>query len=729
MPLASRTKLGPYEIVSALGAGGMGEVYRAKDTRLGRDVAIKILPSEMSADPERKQRFEREAKTVSRLNHPNICVLYDIGADFIVLEYVEGKPLRGPIAPEEAVGLAIQVADALCAAHRKGVIHRDLKPANILVTCSGVKLLDFGLAKECNTTGPTGDETLTLGLTQSGMIVGTPQYMAPEQLEGKAPDVRSEIFSFGSVLYEMLTGQKAFRGSSVHGVIGAILHEQPTRASDVRPGIPVDLDRVIAHCLEKNPARRFGSMEEVKGALEKASLGQDARTSIAVLPFINLSADKENEYFGDGLAEEIINALTQVPALRVIARTSAFVFKGKQEDVRQVAETLGVANILEGSVRKAGNRIRVTAQLITAADGSHLWSERYDREMTDVFAVQDEIAQAVVDALKERLGTAGVRRIQRQAADVEAYHLYVKGRHYFWKFTPEGLDTARQLFERAASMDPNYGPPHVELAHYYFLCTMQGRISASDGAPRGIQAAERALTLDNTLGEAVGMRALLWGLYEYRWEEALQELNRAIEMNPASALTPHWRAVMLTALNRLPEAIRQQEQALKADPLLALNHYFQTRLLVCSRDYERAYEQARLLVEIAPAFWLGHSALGLVHLRSGNPAEAILELHGAQLGHYSYGWRGCAYALAGERDKAEELLREIERVRQGRYVSPVSDAMIYTELGDIDAAFARLESAFRDRDFQLYSLQTEPVFDKLRLDARYKDLLRRMRLA
>jgi serine/threonine-protein kinase len=553
--------------------------------------------------------------------------------------------------------------------------------------------------------------------------------MAPEQVEGKGIDARNDIFSFGLVLYEMLTGKPAFAANSVAGVMAAILHEEPTRASDVKPGIPADLDRLIARCLEKNPALRLGSMEEVKTALKKASLGQDVRASIAVLPFVNLSADRENEYFGDGLAEEIINALTQVPALRVIARSSAFAFKGKLEDVRRTAETLGVANILEGSVRKAGNRIRVTAQLIAAADGSHLWSERYEREMTDVFAVQDEIAQAVVNALKERLGAAEVLRAQRQAPDIEAYHLYVKGHHHFWKFTPEELDTARRLFERALAVDPNYALPHVELAHYYFLNIMQGRIPASEGAPLGLQAAEKAITLDDTLGEAVGMRALLWALYRYRWDEALQELQRAIEKKPASALTPHWRSIVLTGQNRLSEAITSHEQALEPDPLLPLNHYFMTRLLVCRHDYEHAFEQARLVVDIAPDYWLGHCALGLVYLRNGNPAEAIRELQGAQLGHYAYGWRGCAHVLAGQRDKAEELLEEIEHLRRRQYISSVPAAMIYTELGDINSAFEHLESAFHDRDFELYSLQTEAVFNRLRPHVRYQDLLRRMNLA
>lgn len=722
MTLAIGTKLGPYEIVGLLGVGGMGEVYRARDMRLDRMVALKKLREKFS------ERFDREARSIAAMNHPHICTLYDIGPDFIVMEYVEGKQLRGPIAPHEAVEYGIQIADALVAAHRKGIIHRDLKPANILVTSSGIKLLDFGLAKVCLATIDGEAATQELDLTQPGMFVGTPQYMSPEQVEGKPADARSDIFSFGSVLYEILTGNAAFRGSSIAVVFAAIMHETPPRASNARQGIPAELDRIIAKCLEKDPGHRFTSMEELKTALQKVFQGQDARTSIAVLPFVNLSADKDNEYFSDGLTEEIINALTQVPALKVIARTSAFAFKGKQQDVRQIAEALGVANILEGSIRTAGTRIRITAQLITAADGSHLWSERYDRELTDVFAVQDEITRAVVEALKERLGAPTVRRFQRQEADVEVYRLYVKGRHHFWKFTAEGLDSARDLFERAVSLDSRYAPPYVDLAHYYFLSVMQGRIPGNEGAPLGIQAAEKALEIDSRLGEAVGIRALLSALYEYRWDEALQQLKRAIEMNPASALSPHWTAIVLAGLNRLSEALNYQEQAVNADPLLPLNHFFMTRLHVACHDYERAFDEARLVVEIAPEYWLGHCALGLAQLNAGNLPEAIGELQRAQFSHYGYGWLGCAYSRAGQRDKAEELLQRIEELRHQKYVSFIPAALIYAELGELTSAFGCLEAAFQARDFQLYNLQSDPIFDTLRSDKRYQDLRKRMKL-
>lgn len=700
----------------------MGEVYRARDTRLDRIVAVKVVKERFS------ERFAGEARAVAALNHPNICTLYDVGPNYLVMEYVDGHPLEGPLPSEQALKYAVQICDALGAAHRRGVIHQDLKPGNILIAGSTVKLLDFGVAKIRSVTPPGPDETQTLELTPPGTLVGTPQYMSPEQIEGKPVDERSDIWAFGTVLYEMLTGKPAFRGASIPAVIAAVLREDPGPVSNGRTDVPAGFDPIVARCLEKDPSRRFGSMEEIRTALVKAPGAGDSRASIAVLPFANLSAEKENEYFGDGLAEEIINALTQVAGLRVIARTSAFVFRDKQEDVRRIAQQLGVANVLHGSVRRAGNRIRVTAQLITAADATQVWSSRYDREMTDVFAVQDEIAQAVVDALRERLGAAVAQQIvQRQIVDIESYHLHVKGRHHFYKLEPADMDTGRRLFEEALALDANYALPLVDVAHYYWVNAMTGRIAPREATTKGMQAAERALALDQSLGEAVGFRGRFRALYEYRWPEALRDLERALEMNPASALSPQGYAVVLTALNRLEEAVRQHERALKADPFSVLNQYFMARLMVYLGDFENARRHADLALELAPESWLAYSALGLVHLRAGRVREALASLEktrdAAPARFITSGWRGCAYALAGQTEKAEHLARDLQEMRSG-----VSAAMIYAQLGNQDAVFQQLEIAVGERDFQLYNLQVDSAFESLRGEPRYRQLLQLMNL-
>src|SRR5712691_7879766 len=387
MSPAPGTRLGPYEIVAPLGSGGMGEVYKAIDTRLGRTVAIKFLKGGHT------DRFQREAQAIAALNHPHICTLHDVGPDYLVMEYIEGAPLRGPLPAEDAIRLAIQVTEALEAAHAKGITHRDLKPANILVTHSGVKLLDFGLAKLPERSASASEATLTQ--TQAGTIVGTVCYMSPEQAQGLPIDARSDIFSFGSVLHEMLSGQRAFSEDTALATMAAIVRDEP-RPLDASP----ELQRIVARCLRKAPQDRFQTIAEVRAALERIpAKPAGEHPSIAVLPFANMSADKENEYFSDGLAEEIINELAQLPGLKVTARTSAFAFRGKEQDIQKIAEALHVSSVLEGSVRKSGNRLRVTAPLINAADGYHLWSQRYDRELAEVFAMQDEIAAAIACAL------------------------------------------------------------------------------------------------------------------------------------------------------------------------------------------------------------------------------------------------------------------------------------------------------------------------------------------
>ena len=439
------TRLGPYEVLSALGAGGMGEVYRARDTRLDRIVALKVLPARLAAEPDRQRRFEGEARAIASLNHPHICQIYDIGPGYLVLEYVEGTSPQGPLAPEEAVRLGLQILSALEAAHGRRILHRDLKPANILVTATGdVKLLDFGLAKLM-----AADEDVTR--TMEGTVFGTAAYMSPEQAQGRTLDERSDVFSFGAVLYELLAGRQAFRGDTPFAAIAAVVNEEP-------PPLPAPalLERIVLRCLAKQPGDRFQKTTDVKAALAQMAAGPAAqRSSVAVLPFANMSRDPDDEYFSDGLAEEIINLLAHVPGLKVTARTSSFAFRGKEQDVRRIAEALGVSNVLEGSVRRAGSRIRVTAQLINAQDGYHLWSERYDRELTDIFAIQDDIAQAIAGALQVKL----VANPARHTPNFPAYEALLKARHHARTYLPEAHARAREYCEQAIALDPQYAAP------------------------------------------------------------------------------------------------------------------------------------------------------------------------------------------------------------------------------------------------------------------------------
>ncbi|HEX6214549.1 MAG TPA: protein kinase, partial [Vicinamibacterales bacterium] len=418
MLLTPGTRLGPYTIETLIGSGGLGEVYKAHDGRLNRTVAIK----RMIADD--VSRFQSEARAIAAINHPHICQIYDVGPDYLVLEYLQGEPLGGPVTPDEAVRLASQVADALHAAHERGILHRDLKPANVMVVRQGgtphAKLLDFGVAR---LTSDDSDATRTI----AGEVNGTPAYMSPEQAAAKPLDARSDVFSFGAVLYELLAGTRAFTGDSTAQILSAVLRDDPSPLE-----APAAVQQIVKRCLAKDPERRFQTMADVRHALQHLTAARaDVTASIAVLPFANLSPNADDEYFSDGLSEEIINALTRVPGLKVIARTSAFAFKGKNEDIRRIARTLGVTLVLEGSVRRAGGRLRVTAQLVDAADGAHRWSQRYDREMSDIFAVQDDIAAAIAGALKLQLAPPSERRMP----SLPAYEAYLRYRSYQWQFT------------------------------------------------------------------------------------------------------------------------------------------------------------------------------------------------------------------------------------------------------------------------------------------------------
>jgi serine/threonine-protein kinase len=584
--------------------------------------------------------------------------VYDIGADYLVLEYVQGEPLRGPVSPDEAISLAIQMADALEAAHARGILHRDLKPANIMVTrragaggAGSTKLLDFGIARRLN-----ADPDVTS--TGTGVFVGTPAYMSPEQAQGEALDARSDIFSFGAVLYELVTGTRAFAGESTVAVLTAVIRDEPPPFT-----APTPLQRVIARCLAKAPAQRFDTMAQVKAALEQVSIGRgESQASIAVLPFASLSGDKENEYFADGLAEEILNALANVAGLKVIARTSAFAFKGRNEDVRQIAQTLGVDHVLEGSVRRAGERIRVTAQLVAGGDARQLWSERYDRNITDVFAVQDEIAGAITSALKGRLG-ADAGSLRHYTPSLESYELFLRGRHHLIRFTPDAWNRARVYFEQAIARDPAYAEPHAELGLGYFIAGMHGMSPMREVAPFVRAEAERALELDPANQAPRFLLGAIACAHDYDWKAA-EDHFRATMSLPNVSPYARWvyGSLYLRGFARFQEGADQMGRAAEQDPLNPTWRAIWAAHLIDAGHIDRAIAEATRGVEIEDYF-VTRQLLGEAYLAAGRTHDALAEF---ERSHQLAPWMSVPTALVaatrwnlGEKDTAEELVRSM----------------------------------------------------------------------
>ncbi len=728
MTLTPGTILGPYEILAPIGAGGMGEVYKARDTRLGRIVAIKKVKEQHS------ERFKQEARSIAALNHPYICQLHDIGPDYLILEYVEGKPLSGPLPEKEAVRLAVQIATALEAAHKKGIIHRDLKPANIMVTDeNSVKLLDFGLAKLYEqAAGVSNLPTADYPVTQAGAVIGTVAYMSPEQAQGQPADARSDVFSFGLVLYEMLSGRRAFSGDSHYAVMDAIVKKDP-------PSLQTSaaLDKIVQRCLAKQPSGRYQSMLELKAALEQVAtekpsvIAAEPQPSIAVLPFVNMSGDKEQEYFSDGLAEEIINALTQIPGLRVIARTSAFAFKDKREDVRKIAEVLGVTNILEGSVRKAGNRIRATAQLIDASNGSHLWSERFDRDMNDVFALQDEISQAIADKLRIRF--SGDRPlVKRHTINVEAYNLYLKARFQLLRLTPEGFAKSKEYYDQATALDPNYALAWHGLAEFCHTLGLFGLMPPKAANAQADQITRKVLQLDGQLAEAHAMMGALQAS-EYDWKAAELEFRRALALDPTSENVWSWYDNnFLVPMKRLDEAVAGFLRAVEMDPL---SPFLQFRLgydYFLKREYDRAIKQCRNALELDPQYYGAYILLGSCYFQIGKHDDAIraMETQAQVAGRSSLamGTLGWAYALTGRAGEASKILSELQDRAQKEYISFWSFAVIYTGLGEKEKAFDWFEKAVDEHDPLMLHFHVHANYDALRSHPRYHALLLRMNL-
>jgi TolB-like protein len=697
----SGERLGPYEILSLIGEGGMGEVWKARDTRLDRIVAIKQLKSVHTA------RFEQEARTIAALNHPHICQIYDVGPDYLVLEYVEGKPPVGPLSPSEVTSLGLQIASALETAHGKGILHRDVKPGNILMTGNAAKLLDFGLAKLT----ADGDATHTIGVS------GTPLYMSPEQAEGKALDARSDIFSLGAVLYELLSGHRAFDS------LAAVLRDEPKPLAS-------PLADIVRRCLAKRPADRFQTMANLKVALERASVTPaEERPSIAVLPFANLSSDKEQEYFSDGLAEEIINALAQVPCLKVTARTSAFSFKGKDAKVAQIAHELGVEHILEGSVRKSGNRIRVTAQLIKACDGFHLWSERYDRELSDIFAVQDEVSGAITTALKTRLSGASEAR-KEYTPNVAAYEAYLKGKHYLFKRAGENMKRSREGYEEAIKLDPQWALPYAGLATWYHIAA-SSEMDPREAVARGRENAGKALELEPSIPLANAWLGIFDIVYDYNWDEGRRRFELAMARRPIDPNMRHlYGYFYLRHVGRAQEAVEQHRMALEEDPLnLILRAGLAITLREAGRNEEAAAE-ARKVLEFDPDFFPVFSLQAFDFTRE--PLEEALALagKGRAISPWSAPNIGVLAGLlvrAGDHLRALEMLKKLEG---GELSEACSAFTIYHLLcGDMDEAVDWAEKAIRRKEQMVTMvLLPKPWGAMLRRSARWPQLARMMNL-
>lgn len=704
-------QLGPYELITPIGAGGMGEIWKARDARLNRVVAVKRLKETHGS------RFEQEARAIAALNHPYICQIYDVGVDYLVLEYIEGKPLEGPLEIREAIRLCLQVIAALEAAHHRGVIHRDLKPANILVTSEGsAKLLDFGLAKQIE----NSDQTQTI----EGTVIGTVAYMSPEQAAGRPLDIRTDIFSFGAVLYELLSGRRPFEGHNAISVLAAVIHKDP-QFLETSP----ELLQIVNRCLAKRPEDRFQTVHDLKHALESVRDGSFAvasKPSIAVLPFTNLSPDKENAYFSDGLSEEIINALAQVPGLKVIARTSAFAFRGKEMDIRRVAETLGVAHLLEGSVRRAGNRIRITAQLIAASDGSHLWSQRYDREVEDVFAVQDDVSAAIARTLQAKLA-GSTPAPKRYIPKLAAYEAYLKARFHQWHFAPESVVQAKQYYEQSIALDPNFALAHVGYADYIFFMTFFGNLPINQGAAMVRAEAQRALEIEPGLPEAYAMLGFIAANHDYDWKEADRLFELAMAMKPIPPLVHAWYGLYLMKAGRAEEAVAQCDLSLREDPLNPSYKMGRAISLMWADRYAEAEQEARHVLEIHPqGFPMYGLLVSLLAARGMNQEAMVYAKKMYPRIAWSIGGLAAMRHRLGDVAEAERLMQEFPA--EDSYAGPMTRVVYYMMRSNMEETVFWLEKIIEQRHPSVWHVLAMPFGREIRKGPHWSKLARMLNL-
>jgi len=733
-----------YKILEKLGEGGMGVVYKAKDTKLKRTVALKFLPPDLTRDSEVKERFIQEAQAASVLDHPNICTIYEIneaeGQTFISMAYIEGENLQkkiesGPLKIDEVLNIAIDVAQGLQEAHEREIVHRDIKPANIMLTPKGqVKIMDFGLVK-------LGGASQT---SQINTILGTVVYMSPEQAQGGEVDHRTDIWSLGVVLYEMLTSQRPFVGQYEQAVVYSILNEEPEPVIGLRRDIPQEVQRIINKALSKDPAARYQKIGDLLFDIKWAKKELKTQTgkelpSIVVLPFTNLSVDREQDFFCESMAGDVINALTHVEGLRVAGWTSASSFRNKEVDIREIGRKLNVKALLEGSVRKLGNKLRIMVQLINIVDGFHIWSDAYDRDISglccpeDVFAIQDEISLAIVDKLKVKLlGGEKEKIVKHHTEDLEAYDSYIRGRFFWNKRTEEGVKKAIVYFQQAIEKDPNYALAYAGLADSYIVLPDYSSISPKGLYPKANKAIQRALEIDGTLAEAhTSLAQIKFRCWD--WESSEREFQRAIELNPNYPTAHHWYALFLMYMDRFDEAIEEIRRAQKLDPLSLVISRNTALVFYYARLYDRALEKLNQTLEMDSSFSAVHAWLGKVHLQKSRYEEAFREFKkerdiSGRSDPLFEACEGVAYQRWGRKSEAQQVLDDLLKQAEKGYVPPISLANLYFALGEKDKGFKWLDKAYEERDSTLLEIKVDPGFDSVRSDSRFTAMLKKIGL-